>query len=102
MSEKSITRRSAADLGAGRSEHRRLRRMTDKQIADAVERDEDAARIDIDWSKADVVLPGAKQALSIRLDREVIDYFKGSGPGYQTRINAVLRAYIQHKTRAKA
>lgn len=36
-----------------------------------------------------------KTMVSIRLDREVLDHFKSMGPGYQTRINAVLRAYME-------
>jgi uncharacterized protein (DUF4415 family) len=34
-----------------------------------------------------------KEAISLRLDAEVLDWFRARGPGYQTRINAVLRAY---------
>jgi len=34
-----------------------------------------------------------KAAISLRLDAEVLDWFKAQGPGYQTRINAILRAY---------
>lgn len=36
-----------------------------------------------------------KAAISLRLDAEVLDWFKARGPGYQTRINAVLRAYME-------
>jgi len=36
-----------------------------------------------------------KEAISLRLDAEVLDWFRARGPGYQTRINAVLRAYIE-------
>ncbi len=40
-------------------------------------------------------LPSAarKEAVSLRLDADVLEWFKARGPGYQTRINAVLRAY---------
>jgi len=42
--------------------------------------------------------PEAKTAVTIRLDRQVLDWFKAKGPGYQTRINALLRAYMEaHK-----
>lgn len=34
-----------------------------------------------------------KAAISLRLDEDVLEWFKAGGPGYQTRINAVLRAY---------
>lgn len=37
---------------------------------------------------------GRKDAISLRLDHDVLDWFKGQGPGYQTRMNAVLRAYM--------
>jgi uncharacterized protein (DUF4415 family) len=42
-------------------------------------------------------LPSAprKAAISLRLDAEVLDWFKAQGSGYQTRINAVLRAYVE-------
>jgi uncharacterized protein (DUF4415 family) len=75
--------------------------MTDREIADAAKRDEDAARLDIDWSGAEVVVPAAKQAISIRLDGDIVEFFKRTGPGYQTKINAVLRSYMQHERRGK-
>ena len=37
---------------------------------------------------------GRKTAISLRLDHEVLDWFRTQGPGYQTRMNAVLRAYM--------
>ena len=37
---------------------------------------------------------GRKTAISLRLDDEVLDWFRTQGPGYQTRMNAVLRAYM--------
>jgi uncharacterized protein (DUF4415 family) len=50
-----------------------------------------------DWT--DAVLPGQtrKTLISLRVDPEVLDFFKAQGPGYQTRINAVLQAYMQVK-----
>jgi uncharacterized protein (DUF4415 family) len=39
-----------------------------------------------------------KTPVSIRLDEEVLDYFKSSGRGYQTRINAVLKSYVKAQT----
>ena len=38
-----------------------------------------------------------KKAISIRVDEDVLDYFKKEGAGYQRRINAVLRSYMQQK-----
>jgi uncharacterized protein (DUF4415 family) len=36
-------------------------------------------------------LPGAKEMVSLRIDRDVLDYFQEQGPGWQDRINAALR-----------
>jgi uncharacterized protein (DUF4415 family) len=36
-------------------------------------------------------LPGAKETVTLRLDRDVLDYFQEDGPGWQDRINAALR-----------
>ena len=38
---------------------------------------------------------GRKMAISLRLDEEVLEWFRAQGPGYQTRMNAVLRAYME-------
>jgi uncharacterized protein (DUF4415 family) len=45
------------------------------------------------WSKAAVKRAEPKAQVTIRVDREVLDWFRAQGKGYQSRINAVLRAY---------
>jgi uncharacterized protein (DUF4415 family) len=50
------------------------------------------------WQKAVLILPEGKERLTLRLDREIVDFFKRGGRGYQTRINAVLRAYVKAQT----
>jgi uncharacterized protein (DUF4415 family) len=59
----------------------------------------DAALIaDASWfRRAKIVLPEPKKAVSIRLDRDVMEWFRNQGKGYQTRINVVLRAYVQEQ-----
>jgi uncharacterized protein (DUF4415 family) len=37
-----------------------------------------------------------KVLLSLRIDHDVLEWFRAQGPGYQTRMNAVLRAYMEH------
>ena len=50
-----------------------------------------------DWYKtAQPARTESKKLLSLRLDSDVIEWFKQQGPGYQTRINAVLKAYMKH------
>jgi uncharacterized protein (DUF4415 family) len=101
MSEENIVRYSVDEIrrmvkaGESRTNVRRLAETTDEEI-EALRRDDpDWMEIgDFDWSKAVAVYPIAKNAISIRLDSDVIDFFKAQGRGYQTRINAVLRHYM--------
>lgn len=59
--------------------------------------DPDDAMDSDDWEIVDIELPQAKQQLTLRLDADMLDWFKAQGPGYQTRINAVLRSYFEQK-----
>ena len=55
------------------------------------------------WNEADVVVPPPKQAISLRVDQDVLAWFKRQGPRYQTKMNAVLRTYVSRaKTGRKA
>jgi uncharacterized protein (DUF4415 family) len=54
------------------------------------------------WEKAVLIPPPGKERLTLRLDNYVIDYFKRRGRGYQSRINAVLRSYVEAQVRAEA
>ena len=47
------------------------------------------------WKDAQVVTPVPKQAISLRVDEDVLAWFRSLGPRYQTRMNAVLRYYMQ-------
>jgi len=47
------------------------------------------------WSSARVVMPSGKTSVHLRLDNEVVDWFKAAGKGHLTRMNAVLRAYVE-------
>jgi uncharacterized protein (DUF4415 family) len=59
----------------------------------------DVPELDKDFFRhAKVRMPKGKQMVSLRLDSDVLDWFKRQGRGYQTKINAVLRAYVEaHK-----
>ena len=46
------------------------------------------------WDQAELVVPVAKRAISLRVDEDVLEWFRGLGPRYQTRMNAVLRTYM--------
>lgn len=52
------------------------------------------------WDNARLRYREPKTPISIRLDPKVLEFFKSQGKGYQKRINAVLRAYVEHQQRA--
>src|ERR1700730_12795971 len=66
--------------------------MTDEDIGKAVAEDPDAAPLDIDWTKARLVLPPGKESVTLRVDRDVLAWFRATGKGFHTRMNAVFRA----------
>lgn len=47
------------------------------------------------WKKAKIHVPKAKTAISIRLDSEVLDWFRSQGKGYQSIMNAVLKSFVE-------
>lgn len=52
------------------------------------------------WAKAELRLPQAKKGVYLRLDPDLSDWLKRQGPGYQTRINVILRSYMEtHEAR---
>lgn len=69
----------------------RIDRMTDEEIDYS-----DIPEIDaVFFETARVVVPPGKKQITIRLDNDVLAWLKGQGRGYQTRINAILRAYYE-------
>jgi uncharacterized protein (DUF4415 family) len=49
------------------------------------------------WDSAVLVEPARKQAISLRVDEDVLAWFKEAGPRYQSRMNAVLRSYMNSR-----
>ncbi len=102
MSAKRIVRRIPGHRGRGKTDWARVDAIGDREIESAVKADADAAPIvDKEWFRtANVVLPERKAPISLRMDRDVVEWFKAQGRGYQSRINAVLKAYMQAHRKA--
>ena len=87
----------------GETDWARVDALTDADIEKAIADDPDWAEFeDIDWSDAVLVIPPRKKAISIRLDEDVLDYFRRGGAGYQRRMNAVLRSYVESRKKKRA
>jgi len=100
MSEKRITRRSLTSRRKGKTDWERVKRMGEEEIERGAETDPDNPPwTEEELANARLVLPpeGPKVPVSIRLDPEIVDYFKQQGSGYQSRINAVLLAYVRSR-----
>ena len=87
-----------ASTKGGATDWKRLRALSGKGIRSALETDPEVRPTDTDfWKQAKVVLPEAKQTVTIRLDADLLGWLRQQ-QGYQTRINAVLRTYMEaHK-----
>ena len=73
----------------------RLRRLPPHTIRKGIDSDPDAHPTDAAfWKTAKVVMPTPKEIVTIRLDADLLRWFR-QHPGYQTRINAILRAYMK-------
>ena len=77
----------------GRADLARLRRMREQDIARTSPPELTDLPADF-WDEAVLVPPAVKQAISLRVDGDVLEWFRGQGPRYQSRMNAVLRAYM--------
>jgi uncharacterized protein (DUF4415 family) len=75
-----------------------FKNMTDAEVERRAAADPDAGVIPPGfWDNAQVLLPETKQQITLRLDPEVIRFFKATGKGYQSRMGAVLRSYVAAK-----
>lgn len=104
--DKDIKSYTAAKLKAKRAASRtdlsRVDAITDEELERLVAEDEDEHGILPDWTQAKLVLPQAKQSVHLRLDREIIAFFKSQGKGHISRMQAVLKAYVDaHRSQAK-
>jgi len=65
--------------------------------------DPDDAMEQVEWATTELPMPKRKEHTNLRIDADVLDFFRRQGRGYQTKINAVLRSYVEqmmhHKPR---
>ena len=54
---------------------------------------------EINWATTELPLPRRKEQTTLRLDADMLDWFRAQGKGYQTRINAILRRYFEQNAR---
>jgi uncharacterized protein (DUF4415 family) len=85
----------AAKLAAGesRTDWARVDAMSQAEVERLA--DEEDGPLPDGWESTVIMgLPPGKDAVKLRIDRDVLEWFRQSGKGYQTRMNNVLRAFM--------
>lgn len=106
--DRDIRTYSAAELkalraqGRSRTDLRKVDALTDRDVERRIAADPEERRLRPDWTTARLVLPEPKQSVHLRLDRDVIAYFRSGGKGHLTRMQAVLRAFVEAQKRNAA
>lgn len=90
-----------AQAAASQTDWQRVKDMPDEAITAAAEADADNLPLDDPFFETarrlppSALLKEAKQQITLRIDAEVLEWFRASGSGYQSKMNAVLKAYVQ-------
>ena len=104
MSGKLTRERSGAGLDQSLTDWARLDALTDEEIAAAIRSDPDT--FEPEPGRLDHALPvrasRPQERLTIRLDADLVDWFKAQGPSWQARMDAVLRAYVERARKPTA
>jgi uncharacterized protein (DUF4415 family) len=83
--------RAMQECGEDKSNWAQAAAMTETEIESAIADDSDEAGMVVDWSQASVELPQPKAVLNMRVDYDVMEFFRSQGKGYQTKINRIAR-----------
>ena len=98
MKDATTGKTSKASKAKRGTDWKKLRQMSDAEIHAGIAADPDAHSTDDEfWQDAQVVLPQRKEVVTMRLDADLLAWFRQQR-GYQTRINAILRSYMKAHT----
>ena len=89
--------KSKIERGEDRTDWRKAKAMTGKKLEASIRADVDDVRGEPDWTQAIMGVPAPKDHINIRIDHDVLEWFRANGRGYQTLMNNVLRAFVQSR-----
>ncbi len=78
--------------GESKTDWARVDALTEEELEASIDYEEEG---EFDWDNVHVGIPPAKKQLTVRFDEDVIEWFRAQGAGYQTRMNQVLRSYVE-------
>ena len=83
--------------GEDRTDWGKANGMTGKKLEASIHADVDDVQGEPDWTQAMMGVPAPKDHINIRIDHDVLEWFRANGRGYQTLMNNVLRAFVQSR-----
>jgi len=83
--------------GEDRTDWSKANAMTGKKLEASIRADVDDIQGEPDWTQAMMGVPAPKDHINIRIDHDVLAWFRANGRGYQTLMNNVLRAFVQSR-----
>jgi uncharacterized protein (DUF4415 family) len=87
--------------GASRTDWARFDATTEAELEASIAADPDDVHEAPQWDQAVLGLPPRKEHINIRVDADVLEWFRQTGRGYQTRMNNVLRAFVESRGRTR-
>ncbi len=87
--------------GESRTDWARLDATTQAELEASIAADPDDVHEAPQWDQAVLGLPPRKEHINIRVDADVLEWFRQTGRGYQTRMNNVLRAFVESRRRMR-
>lgn len=83
--------------GESRTDWAKVDAMTEAELEASIAADPDDVHETPDWGQAILGLPPRKEHINLRVDADVVAWFRQTGRGYQTRMNNVLRAFVESR-----
>ena len=83
--------------GEDRTNWRKANAVTGKKLEASIRADVDEVQGEPDWTRAVMGIPAPKDHINIRVDHDVLEWFRANGRGYQSLMNNVLRAFVQSR-----
>lgn len=82
---------------ASRTDWKKVDAMSEAELERSIVADPDDVQAPPDWTRAVKGVPPPKQPVKLRVDADVLEWFRSTGKGYQTRMNNVLRAFVESR-----
>jgi uncharacterized protein (DUF4415 family) len=88
--------------GEDRTNWAKVNSTTGAKLEVSIRADGDDIQGGLDWTQSVMGVPAPKEHINIRIDHDVLEWFKKNGRGYQTLMNNVLRAFVQTRRQGES